>query len=158
MPTLSDPVRACARRKSALRPATCKMPTVKAWSALVLSVLQIALLFVAPVSACCVRDDRAVRSQMSAEVECCPPGSHPPGQCPLHKSRAVGRGEQSAPCRMRCDAQRPDDVLPVAIGVLPPPRTRFLPPARSLPFDEVMTAGAVSQRPLPDAPPPKSLS
>lgn len=120
-----------------------------------LSLLQIALLFAAPVSACCARDTGALGASASADVECCPPGSHPPGQCPFHKSRA-GTSEQSTKCRVRCDAQRPMDLLLATTGVLPRPFPQFLPASPSS-FDEWPAAVVPSRRGLPDAPPPKSL-
>ena len=48
-------------------------------------------------------------------VECCPAGSHPPGQCPLHKNDS-----HSNDCRMTCARQATTPFVPGVVGVLPP--------------------------------------
>ena len=56
--------------------------------ALALTALQLALLFSVPVSACCVSTAAAVaHAPSSTDKDCCPAGSHAPGQCPLHKDK-----------------------------------------------------------------------
>ena len=121
--------------------------------ALALTVLQFALLFAVPVSACCVRahgDHPAATA--TKEVECCPPGSHPPGQCPLHKVANSGNG---ASCRMTCDAPHGPQFLLGSIGIVPLPQSTGIQLS-----GYALHAGAplvVTARPsLPDAPPPRS--
>jgi hypothetical protein len=139
--------------------------------ALALAVLQFALLFAAPVSACCRSgslDHEAIRSDR-AEVECCPPGSHPPGQCPLHppsrhatsgaSARQAERNRETsraAACRMLCDAPHGPQFVLGMIGVIAAPASTHV----------VLTADPLhapsflipSARPsLPDAPPPRLL-
>ena len=134
--------------------------------ALALTVLQFALLFAAPVSACCNAGAFGVTAQartVENEVECCPPGSHPPGQCPLHRratssARECGetRGSSRAACRMTCDAPHGPQFLLGFIGVITAPDSTEID----------LTAGtlhagapfAATARPsLPDAPPPRLL-
>jgi hypothetical protein len=139
--------------------------------ALALAVLQFALLFAAPVSACCRSgslDHEAISSDR-AEVECCPPGSHPPGQCPLHRpSRHVTSGASAgqadvnretsgrASCRMLCDAPHGPQFVLGMIGVIAAPASTYV----NLTADPLHAPASVppSARPsLPDAPPPRLL-
>lgn len=130
--------------------------------ALALTVLQFALLFAAPVSACC--NAGAFRASQTTtvqnEVECCPPGSHPPGQCPLHRratSNAARHAESSrAACRMTCDAPHGPEFLLGFIGVIAAPAsTEIALTAGTLHAGAPLSATA---RPaLPDAPPPRLL-
>jgi hypothetical protein len=121
--------------------------------ALALTVLQFALLFAVPVSACCARAGGDHAPGIAAgEIDCCPPGAHPPGQCPLHKPSA---SRSAATCRMTCDAPHGPQFLLGAIGVVPLPQSTEI---------ELIAAAlhtgaplAVTARPsLPDAPPPRS--
>src|SRR4029079_3345159 len=103
--------------------------------ALALAVLQLAVLFAAPVSVCCLRaaagHRAAVTSASADEVECCPPGSHAPGECPLHrnaKSRqtaanAAAARRTASPCRMMCDAPHGPQFLIGTIGLAPAPQS-----------------------------------
>jgi hypothetical protein len=120
--------------------------------ALVLSVLQLAVLFAAPVSVCCAKAGAAASIAAASDdaPDCCPPGAHPKGECPLH------RGHKRMHCRMTCDRSGPPQLLLGSIGVLPPPaavivsftHSRLAAPARS----------AIVVRPLvPDSPPPELL-
>lgn len=122
--------------------------------AVMLTLLQAALLFVAPVSACCGAERRTLHQ--AAEIECCPAGSHPPGQCPLHKKGSTTGASDRAECRMRCDASHSPDFLLGAIGILAAPSaSSFVPAAVTVP---PVAAGAPRPRAFsPDAPPPKSL-
>ena len=116
--------------------------------ALVLSALQILLLLAAPVSTCCPSRDGTARS--AAEDECCPPGTHAPGHCPLHRAA-------SRVCRMACDAPHGAEFLLGAIGVLPTPSpasvvltlSRLAPVSRDVPAAHVR---------VPDPPPPRTLA
>jgi hypothetical protein len=133
--------------------------------ALALTVLQFTLLFTAPISACCMRsgDAHAAVRIGADEVECCPAGSHPPGQCPLHKgpfhkgSTAGARAARTGlTCRMMCDAPHGPQFLLGAVGVLPAPEgTTVSQMTYALPAG---AAFLTSSRPaIPDAPPPKVL-
>ena len=129
--------------------------------ALALTVLQLAVLFAAPVSACCMASSarhHAPAAAVAEKADCCPPGSHAPGQCPLHKtndrgSRVEDRGSN---CRILCDAPHGPQFLLGAIGILPEPASiaiEIMPCA--LHAGAPLTATA---RPsLPDAPPPRLL-
>src|SRR4051812_11028660 len=79
--------------------------------ALVLIVLQVALVFTAPLAARCAASSR---SAAQPEHECCPAGSHPPGECPRHASK------NASACRLACDAPHGVGLLVVTLGVLPP--------------------------------------
>jgi len=121
--------------------------------------LQLTLLFAAPLSACCATPaakshHTAVRS---ADVEdCCPPGSHPPGQCPLHRSARANTRTSPGECRIRCSAPQAAAFIAGVVGVLP------IPVAASISIDSSDVAGIPAARPIaraahPDAPPPKLL-
>jgi hypothetical protein len=120
--------------------------------ALALTVLQFTLLFAAPVSACCPgagRDHAALAA--TNEVECCPPGTHPPGECPLHKA---SKSRNAAPCRMTCDAPHGPQFLLGAVGVVPAPQSTEI----EFTAYAVLAAAplAVTARPsVPDTPPPR---
>jgi len=121
--------------------------------------LQLTMLFGAPFSACCVpaetRTDKA--STRSAEVkECCPPGSHPPGQCPLHRGARKGAQASSTECRIRCGTPHTAGLIAGGVGVLPAPAIST---AATISFDlDAVSAPRVTARPAhPDAPPPKLL-
>jgi hypothetical protein len=139
--------------------------------ALALAVLQFTLLFAAPVSACCRSgslDHEAITSDR-AEVECCPPGSHPPGQCPLHPpSRRAASGasarqvdldrvtSRAATCRVMCDAPHGPQFVLGMIGVIVAPASTHV----NLTADRLHAADLFvpsARSPLPDAPPPKLL-
>jgi hypothetical protein len=127
--------------------------------ALALTVLQLALLFTGPISACCVRlVGPAAVGATAEQIECCPAGSHPAGTCPLHKKTktAAGAVRTGADCRMMCDAPHGPQFLIGAIGVLPAPAA-----ARISLASFALPAGATfltSARPsIPDAPPPRLL-
>lgn len=132
--------------------------------ALALTALQLALLFAAPVAACCRggASHAAVQAAPPADSrECCPAGAHAPGECPLHRSSqttAAGAASRAAggDCRMQCDAPHGPEFLLGAIGVLPAPQVTAIAPIVST----LVAAGAASPagRPTPpDAPPPKFL-
>ena len=127
--------------------------------ALALTVLQFTLLFAAPVSACCNAGAfRAAAAAARAEndVECCPPGSHPPGQCPRHKNKNVGSFSRATTCRMLCDAPHGPQFVLGVVGVIAAPRSTHIDLA-----EYALHAGApfaATARPsLPDAPPPRLL-
>ena len=121
--------------------------------ALALTALQLALLFAVPVSACCASSAAArAASSISASddaPDCCPPGAHPKGECPLHKNKA-------SHCRFTCGRSSVPQFLLGAIGVLPAPS------AVVVPFAESAAPVAASvilplRSSVPDAPPPRLL-
>ena len=130
--------------------------------ALVLTALQLALLFAVPVSACCARQPIAVRTSAEAagSKDCCPAGSHPPGDCPLHKDKTgKSSGAQTSAadrCRMMCDAPHGPQIVFGAIGVLPAPAVSDITftwsslQARTIPH-------VFAPATFPAGPPPKSL-
>jgi hypothetical protein len=130
--------------------------------ALALTVLQLALLFAAPLSACCPSNRAAHQAKVAAETECCPAGSHAPGECPLHRGSRAG-DRQSArttqtegACRMICDAPHGAPLLLGATGIVPSPQAVEIDLTAY-----AMAVGASSittDRPsFPDAPPPRLL-
>jgi hypothetical protein len=122
--------------------------------ALTLIALQFALVFAVPLSACCISGAAEVTKVEKAKSECCPAGSHAPGECPLHKSK--NRESMDPVCRMTCGTPDVAQILVGTIGVLPAPQS-------SHPYmtASVLPAGApidVTARPsVPDAPPPRLL-
>jgi hypothetical protein len=126
---------------------------------LALTAVQFALLFAAPVSACCARQPIAVRTSAEAK-DCCPAGSHPPGECPLHKDQVrKSSGPQTSAadhCRMMCDAPHGPQIVFGAIGVLPPPAVSDITFTWS-PFQARTIAHVAAPAAFPAGPPPKSL-
>jgi hypothetical protein len=123
--------------------------------ALLLTALQLALLFAAPVSACCGPAAAAgTAAQLRAADEapdCCPPGAHPAGECPLHNA-----SKKQGHCRMTCDRSSGAQLVLGAIGVLTPPVSFAVPFSRSAVTFAVNTALPLRLA-IPDAPPPKLL-
>jgi len=111
--------------------------------ALLLTVLQCGLLFTAPVTACCAR-------KAEAAVDCCPAGSHAPGECPLHKAA------RSADCAFRCNASHAPDFVLGSIGILTVPVQQFPVPVAS-PLEPFAPVQAIGRTSHPDSPPPKAL-
>jgi len=132
--------------------------------ALALTALQLAVLFSVPVSACCMPKAAAVAHTISADKDCCPVGSHAPGECPLHKDKnkttaqtsAERQTSQTAVCRMMCDAPHGPQFLLGAIGVLPVPEGIEI-AFTSRALDTRAPALVLSHAAFPDAPPPKLL-
>ena len=122
--------------------------------ALTLIALQFALVFAVPLSACCLPRASEITRVEKAKLECCPAGSHAPGECPLHKSK--NRESKDPVCRMTCGTPDVAQILVGTTGVLPAPQSSHLYLTAS-----VLPAGApidVTARPsVPDAPPPRLL-
>jgi hypothetical protein len=127
---------------------------VKAWAALVVTLIQCVMLFATPLASCCGRSEPLKAQTNGADVECCPPGSHPPGQCPLHKQKTSQRS--SSDCRIRCDAQDAPALLVGVAGVLTA-SVAPLAPAPPSPYRVAARAMLLSRADFPDAPPPKTL-
>jgi hypothetical protein len=123
--------------------------------ALALTVLQLAVLFAAPVSACCKPfrpSADAARMENADAPDCCPPGSHAPGQCPLHRSKPQPKSH----CRMMCDAPHGPQFLLGSVGLVPAPgSTQINQTSNALYPEAPLTVPARSS--LPDAPPPRLL-
>lgn len=114
--------------------------------ALVLIAMQIGTLFGAPISACC---DKARAASVASEdaPDCCPPGAHPRGECPLHRNKPVH-------CRMTCGRASGPELLLGAVGVLPAPSSTIVPFAESAAL--LATPSLVRFRAsIPDPPPPR---
>src|SRR5262245_146008 len=133
--------------------------------ALTLTALQLALLFSVPVSACCVANAAtAAHATSAADKDCCPAGSHRPGECPLHKDKGRTGNQKSverqtsrtAECRMMCDAPHGPQFLIGAIGMLPAPDGIEI-ALTSRALDARAPALVLSRAAFPDAPPPKLL-
>ncbi len=115
--------------------------------ALALILVQTALAFAAPLSACCTTKPTAAADA----DECCPAGSHPPGQCPRH---ARSNGAPRVSCRLQCDAPHGLQFVAGVTGVLPVPLAVTVPSA---------DAGAIAFVPAverlrssdPTSPPPR---
>jgi hypothetical protein len=131
--------------------------------ALAVVLLQLTLLLAAPLAACCVPGDpsgapAAGRARSEAE-ECCPPGSHPPGQCPLHRdARKAPRSSSTAAsdCRIRCNASLESGLVVSPAGVLPRRTIAVETPAvADLTIARVPSPSARTAR--PDSPPPRLL-
>lgn len=128
--------------------------------ALTLTALQLALLFTVPVSACCGASAAAKSAALSAASEdapdCCPPGAHPKGECPLHRgAKSEARGARvPGHCRFTCGHSSGPQFLLGAIGVLSAPSGVIVPVTESA---APVAASAILPLPssVPDAPPPK---
>jgi hypothetical protein len=81
-----------------------------ATAALVVLMAQLTAVCGVPLAACAASPAAAHHES----VDCCPPGSHAPGQCPLHK-----RESASDHCRMTCARQGVTPFVPGIVGVLP---------------------------------------
>jgi hypothetical protein len=119
--------------------------------ALALVVCQAAIVFAAPLSSCCPSKPHAVTVQ--EEKECCPAGSHAPGQCPRH-GRSASRPDTS--CRMLCDAPHGAQFVLGAVALLPAPAAAIPAPLSSSSI--VLASLAHDTRPfVPESPPPRIL-
>lgn len=76
-------------------------------AALVMVLAQLAAVCAIPLVACA-----ASPSAHREQVECCPAGSHPPGECPLHK-----QSSHSNQCRMTCARQGVTPFVPGVVAV-----------------------------------------
>jgi len=114
--------------------------------ALALLFCQTAAVFAAPFSSRC-----ATRHAVEAERDCCPPGSHPPGQCPRH---AAERDAARSACRMQCDAPHGVQFLPGVFGMLAAPVAAIAPAAPSR-FVAPALSAPTAQVSIPDSPPPR---
>src|SRR5262245_59576452 len=103
--------------------------------ALALLVCQSALAFAAPLTSCCPprhtsgAGEREAGEREAGEKDCCPAGSHAPGQCPLH---ARSKAATTVTCRMQCDAPHGVQFLIGIAGLPLPPAVSIAAPAASL--------------------------
>jgi hypothetical protein len=104
-----------------------------------------------PAALCCQSSAAASRD---AFIECCPPGSHPPGLCPLHAS-AKAKSRDSRNCHARPSADLLDlfvaltsgGVLPAMAAVAAPVGMEAAPAAAAVSFVALSTT--------PPGPPPR---
>ena len=124
--------------------------------ALALVVCHTALALAAPISSCCPARSGASAVSATEEKDCCPAGSHPPGQCPLHKGAKASsqRTRDAASCRIQCDSSHGAQFVIGTVGVLPAPALTLAPPFVSRAI-AVAAADPVSRPFLPDLPPPR---
>jgi hypothetical protein len=114
--------------------------------ALMLVFLQFAMLAAAPVAACCAP---AGQPAAVAQEDCCPPGSHVPGQCPLHKT-----APRASDCRLTCARAGVDVFVPGVFGVLPSPAATAAPARASVPV-HIISLLPLSADADPFTPPPR---
>jgi len=114
--------------------------------ALALLFCQTVAVFAAPLSSCCTT--RQAVAAEAAEHDCCPAGSHPPGQCPRHAA------EKSRSCRLQCDAPHGVQFLIAALGVVPAPTasTVALIPGQLI---AIAPSAPIVHASLPQSPPPR---
>jgi hypothetical protein len=108
------------------------------------------LLFGAPVSACCGKGTagQTVANAASDDApDCCPPGAHPKGECPLH-------GGKARHCRMTCGRTSGPEFLLGTIGVLPAPSAVVVSFGGSA-APITLSMIVLSRSSVPDAPPPR---
>jgi hypothetical protein len=123
--------------------------------ALALTALQLTLLFAVPVSACCA-SSAAVRAAATVTAsddapDCCPPGAHPKGECPLHRGARI-----PSHCRFTCGHSSGPQFVLGAIGLLPAPSAIVVPFVESA-APVAASANLPLRSSAPDAPPPKLL-
>jgi hypothetical protein len=123
--------------------------------ALALLFVQTAGVFAVPMAMGCPGDTHAAAAQ---DEDCCPAGSHAPGQCPLHaRAKTTGADkEEHASCRMRCDAPHGVQLLVGAVAVLPI-SSRITIALTDRGAARVASTTAVLRSTIPSAPPPRTL-
>jgi len=112
---------------------------------------QTAAVFAAPLASCCP-SRHAATAATADEPDCCPAGSHPPGQCPRHAGTA--KAPANASCRMQCDAPHGVQFLIAVIGMMPAPASSAF---ALLPGQLVSTPQLVPglRASIPHSPPPR---
>jgi hypothetical protein len=115
--------------------------------ALLMVLAQLTAVCAVPLAACAM-----VPVEHRQSVECCPVGSHPPGQCPLHKNDS-----HQTDCRMTCARQGTTPFVPGLVGV-PAPAIATAPvfDDAGSPFVVDVTRG--SRTLTPSSPPPKTTA
>jgi hypothetical protein len=125
--------------------------------ALALIALQAALVFAAPLASSCATPSHATAQ---TERDCCPAGSHAPGECPLHRragSASSSSSSSAGACRLACDAPHGAQFLVAGIAIVPADTG-----ASVITLSEERLARTAAVQPLtrsrvPDPPPPRSL-
>ena len=146
---LTHVVTACVHRK--LRRESSEMPSrgrIFAAGALLVLVAQLTAVLAAPLVACAMTASIA----RGDSVDCCPAGSHPPGQCPLHR-----RESRSDDCRLTCARQGSTPFVPGFVGVLPP-STSIAPVILVVPAVASFVVTPIARSLTPASPPPRSLA
>ena len=117
--------------------------------ALILALVQLTAVLAVPLVACTAMTPAAHHDS----VECCPAGSHPPGECPLHRQEATHSGA----CRLTCAKQGTTPFVPGIAGVLPPSfeMTTVLAAGPRL---AIADASGIFRSITPASPPPKSAA
>jgi hypothetical protein len=114
--------------------------------ALVLVFCQAMVAFAAPLTSCCPAKPATAADE---EHDCCPAGSHPPGQCPRHAATGT-----KTSCRLQCDAPHGFQFLVTALGVMPAP---VVSPVALTPgqFISIAHPRSVPRASVPPSPPPR---
>ena len=115
---------------------------------LTLMLAQTALVFAAPLSACCPGKTAAA----AVNDECCPPGSHPPGQCPRH---ARSQQDSRESCRLQCDAPHGAQFVAAVGGMLPAPAPLEI-PSDDAGAIALASAAELLRASIPTSPPPRA--
>jgi hypothetical protein len=124
--------------------------------AFLLIVLQSAIGIAAPLAACCATSS-APAAHAAPQIECCPAGSHAPGECPLHRrAQAAADDTRAATCRLHCDSSQRAPFLIGAAGVMPAPAAAAI-SWSSVPVRSDSVAEPPFRSAPPDAPPPELL-
>jgi hypothetical protein len=96
-----------------------------------------------------------IRSMVTGvDVDCCVPGSHLPGMCPLHR-KATRPAEGDRTCRFSCAPVLQAPVMPL-VGVTFEPSWRFVSPAPVLTGIVAVIATPIALNSDPSPPPPKT--
>jgi hypothetical protein len=88
------------------------------------------------------------------DVECCVPGSHAPGMCPLHR-KAPRPAESDRTCRFSCAPELQAPVMPL-VGVTFAPAWRFVSPPPTFTEIVAVIATPIARNSDPSPPPPKA--
>jgi hypothetical protein len=116
--------------------------------ALCVALLQVGLLFGTPLFSCCAT---AAPHAQTPDHDCCPAGSHAPGQCPLHQRGTSGATQ----CRLACAHTTSASLILVTVGTLPPSISVVAPAALAADLPVALRA-FVSQPRIPSSPPPEA--
>lgn len=125
--------------------------------ALAMSLVQIAAVFVPVSAACCAgmgADAMSRMRMMAAEHDCCPPGAHPPGQCPFHRTKTQC-GDRD--CRLTCAGADTTGLVLGSVGTLPVPAIATT-VVVAVPHPRGTVIAFLSHEPLPTSPPPKATA
>jgi hypothetical protein len=115
-----------------------------------------AMLLVAQGAAASAPAIAGIRSMVTGvDVECCVPGSHPPGMCPLHRKSPARPAEGDRTCRFSCAPALQAPVMPL-VGVTFGPSWRFVAPAPVVGDLVALVSTPIELNSDPSLPPPKA--